>query len=340
MKKLTIILPFLILVGFSIIIAIPIGILSDNLSEYDRYNESISYEYIPDTPSTVESLNLNVEFGNVEFKYIDPPVNYFVKIDVYIEMAGEGLAGKNCFDFFNIEEGNLSDSPLNFLMKLKPGISNSEAKVLINNVSILVSLSKAIIFNISTTVINGKIELFVPFNVQINNINAQITSGDILLDLKSCILDGNITGIIFGNWSNIELRTYNIHCTKNGNWYFYNYKGEILLNISQSNEMGANITAIAELETAEAVARVFYNDFSSNIGATLYLSHWNSYFPDHCSWDGFDYIDLETLPEKSFLFTSFDFPSLNNYNITFCRNTMDSWRPYFWNIYSEPLNPV
>jgi hypothetical protein len=250
-------------------------------------------------------------------------------------MSGPGLGGKDCLDFFTINTGNLTESPIDFSMKILPDISYLKLNTLVRNISILVTLRKDIIFNISTVVTQGNINCFVPFNVQVNNLNANITHGDILFDLTNCILEGNITGI--GNHSNIELKTYDIQCTRDSLWYLKNGVGEVKFDIYQSIEMGANITAIAELDTAEALGRVFYNDFSSNIGATLYLFHWNDYFPASCTWDGFDYIDIDTLPEKSFIFTSFDFPTLNNYNISFYRNNLEAWLPYFWNLYSEPI---
>lgn len=330
------------MIGFSLIIAIPIGVLSDNLSSYEIYDDSFYYEYLPDTPSTIESLNLNIELGNVDIKYLNPPVDYYAKIDVYIEMAGPGLAGKDCFDYFIINEGNSTDSPIDFSLQLQPGITDFEVNTLIKNVTILVSLSKAIIFNISTSVINGNIELSVPFNVQVNDLNAHIASGDILFDLRNCILEGNITGI--GNQSNIELRTYNIQCTRDSDWYIKNAVGDLILNITQSVEMSANITANAEIGTQYTTAYVFYKDFSPNIGSILYLNQWDGYFPDEChpndlnecervgykNWE-----DLYTTPITGYLFTSFDFPAQYNYNISLNRNNYSNPKPYFWNLYNE-----
>ena len=337
MIKKVVVFPFLIMIGFSLIIAIPISFLSDNLSSYDFYDDSFSYEYYPDSPSTVECLNLNIELGNVEIKYVNPPVNYHAKIAVYIEMAGPGLAGKDCFDYFIINEGNLTDSSIDFSLELQPGITGYEINSLIKNVTILVSLSKAIIFNISTFVINGNIKLSVPFNVQVNNLNAHITSGDILFDLRNCIIEGNITGI--GNQSTIELRTYNIQCTKDSNWYLKNAVGDLILNITQSVEMGANITVDAEIGTQYTTAYVFYKDFSPNIGSILYINQWEGYFPDECEWVGYkNWKVLDTTPIKGYLFTSLDFPAQYNYNISLNNITLNNnsqYQPYFWNLYNE-----
>jgi hypothetical protein len=337
MKKKVILFPLFVIIGFSLIIAIPIGVLSDNLSTYDIYDNSYSYEYNPDVPSAIESLNLNIELGNVEIKYVDPPVDYYAKIDVYIKMLGPGLAGKDCFDFFVINEGNLTYSPFDFSLELQPGLTSYEINSLIKNVSIIVSLSKTIIFNISAIGINGNIELTVPYNVQVNNINTQITSGDILFDLRNCILEGNIIGMGLLQ-SNIEIRSYNVKCTRDNIWYLYTNNGDLIFNISQSDEMGANITAIGELNEFEAEAIINYNDFSPNVGLNVTLNQWDDFYPQGVYAIGFpDATVLNTIPNRTTVFTSFDYPAQNNFNISLYRNELDHIWPYFWYLYSEPV---
>ena len=204
---------------------------------------------------------------------------------------------------------------------------------LIKNISVIVSLRRDIIFNISTTVINGKVDIDVPFNVRIGNLNVNIINGDILFDLKNCIMDGNITGI--GNQSNIELRTRDIQLTRNSFWYIKNSEGLLKFDIYQSSEMGANVTVIGELETADSQCQVYYNDFSSNVGSIVTLNHWDDWFPTQCYWIGFDHDVIASIPENGHRFTSYDFPTQNFYNISLFRK-FDRWRPYFWYLSSEP----
>ena len=333
-NKKIIIFAFMGIIGFAFIVAIPIGVLSVNFSSYGTIKKSLSFEYLPDTPSAVERFVLNVDIGDIEIKYIDPPVDYFVRIDVDIEMAGPGLVGKSYSDYFNIIEGSTTESPINFSLKSKSDINEIELISLIKNISVIVSLRKDITFNISTSVIHGNVDIEVPFNVRINNLDVNILNGDILFDLKNCIIDGNITGI--GNQSNIELRTLDIQLTSNSFWYIKNIEGLLKFNISQLSEMGANVTAIGELETEDAQCQVYYDDFSSNVGSIVTLNHWAEDFPTQCYRIGFDLESIISIPENGYRFTSFDFPTQNYFNISLIRNSLDRWRPYFWFLSSEP----
>ncbi len=315
------------IIGFGFIIALPIAVLSVNFSSYDAISANASYEYVPDAPSEVETLILNIDFGNVVIDYIDPPIDYFIRIDVDIEMAGPGLVGKSYLDYFNITESDLSSSPIDFSMRFLPSIIESEVQPLIKNISVIVSLRKDIIFNISTRVDHGNVDIKVPFNVRIDNLYVNILDGDILFDLQNCIIEGNITGV--GNQSNIELRTRDIQLTKNSFWYIKNSEGLIEFDIEQSGEMGANVTAIGELETSNVVSQIYYDDSSSNVGSMVTLNNWNDWVPAQCYAIGFDNDSIDSPPIVFYKLTSYDFPAQNNFNISLYRK-LDRWRPYFW----------
>ena len=186
-----IIIALMSIIGFGFIIAIPIGVLSVNFSSYGTINKKLSFEYLPDESSAVEGLNLNVDFGNIEIKYIDTPINYFVKIDVNIEMAGKGLANKDYLDYFNIIEGNTTGSPIDFSMRFLSGIIESEVESLIRDISVIVTIQKGILFDISAMVLKGNVDLSVPFNVPINKINVNTTVGRLSYELRNCISAAN-----------------------------------------------------------------------------------------------------------------------------------------------------
>ncbi|MFX0076532.1 MAG: hypothetical protein ACFE96_13905 [Candidatus Hermodarchaeota archaeon] len=334
-KRTSVIIVLLSIIGLSFVVATPIGILSVNFSSYDSINKSLYFEYLPDTPSEVESLYLNIDYGNVEVDYIDDPVDYFARIDVNIEMGGAELAGKDYSDYFNINEGDKSSSPINFTIRLLSGITESEVEPLIKKISIIVSLRKDIKFNISTNVIHGNVDIEVPFNVRIDNLHVNIFDGDISFNLVNCIIEGDITGI--GNQSNIELRTQDIQLTNNSIWYIKNTKGLLKFDIDQTSEMGANVTAIGELDTNNTQCKVYYDDFSSNVGALLTLNQWgDGWFPYQCYWSGFDFESLSSVPLIGYRFFSLDLPTENYFNISLIRNSLDQISPYFWFLSSEP----
>jgi len=48
-------------------------------------------------------LNLNVDVGDIEIRYINPPVDYYAMVEVHIEMSGNNFAGKSYPDFFEVD---------------------------------------------------------------------------------------------------------------------------------------------------------------------------------------------------------------------------------------------
>jgi hypothetical protein len=338
LKRTPVIIVLLSIIGFGLAIAIPFSVLSFNFSSYDSIEETLVYEYLPDSPSDKESLYLNLDYGNVIIDYVDPPIDYLVKIEVNIEMRGAGLVGKSYLDYFNITKSDLSSSPIDFSIKLLPSVTESEVKPLLNDISVIIYLRKDKTFNIFTNVKHGKVDIEIPFNVRIDNVYINILDGDILFDLKNCIIEGNITGI--GNQSNIELRTRDIQLTKNSFWYFKNSEGLIKFDIDQLGEMGANVTAIGELETSNANCQIYYDDFSSNIGAIVTLNDWNDWLPAQCYAIGFDNESIDSPPVVFYKLTSYDFPAHNNFNISLYRKSdlciYTICFPYFWYLSSIP----
>ena len=333
LKVKLIIFTFIGVIGFGLIIAIPISVLSSNFSSYDVINANPSYEYLPDDPSEIESLILNFDYGNVEIKYIDPPVDYYVKIELNIEMGGKGLEGRELEDYFNIVEGDLTSTPINFTMRLLPGISFAEAESIINNVSVIVSLRKGITFNISTSVVHGNVDIVVPFNVRIGTLDVNILNGNILFDLYRCTLNGNIRGV--GNRSDIKLISYDVQLSRNSFWYFQNSEGLLEFDIDQSGEMGANVTIIGELETSNAVSQIYYDDSSSNVGLMVTLNNWNDWPPAQCYANGFNPESIDSPPIVYYKLTSYDFPARNYFNISLYRKS-NRYRPYLWFLSSVP----
>ncbi|MFX1567034.1 MAG: hypothetical protein ACFFCV_01555 [Promethearchaeota archaeon] len=307
-KKGAIIFTIILISSFGFIITVPIGVLSVNLSSYGIINYSYSYPYTPDNRSAVEKLNLNVEIGDIEIKYIDPPVDYFMRIEVNVEMAGSGLAGKSYSNYFNISEGDKTSSPYDFSMRLFSNVTQSEVDSLLRDVSITVTLRKGVIFDISTAVMDGNVDLIVPFNVHISNLNVNITNGDIFFDLTNCIVEGNITGVTKNG--KLVLKSYNVEYTQNSMWILSSIKNKIY--ITQHKLMGANVTG--SIITAIDIPTILnYNDNSPEIGAkfTLYNYKYATVLLNRTMYN------FEFYPEpvgiNRYSIKSDDFPANNNY---------------------------
>jgi len=197
-----------ILIGISLIISIPVLTLSSSLSNYGTIDELLTFEYAPDNSSLIEKLNLNVDVGNVEIKYVTTPVEYYVKIQVDIEIMGQLVAGRKYSDYFSVVWDITSPSPT-FTMLFTSDTWFDPSLLLTQNVDIIITLNANILFDINITINEeGNVHLIVPYAVTTNNVDIYTNEGDILYDFQYCTLEGNITGI--ANEGNIELMAYAI----------------------------------------------------------------------------------------------------------------------------------
>ncbi|MFX1327696.1 MAG: hypothetical protein ACFE91_06060 [Promethearchaeota archaeon] len=296
----------LIIFVFSLIITVPITFLTIVLSPYGIIDESYSFSYEPISPSTIEKLYITADVGNIEIRYIDPADDYYALIDVYFMMSGVKLARKSYEDYFNIQ-WNKSSSPANFTIQIISDDWFNPSLWLTKDVNIVVNLRRDVIFDISTIIKKGNLNITVPWGVYVNNIHANVIDGHTFYDFNQCVISGDVSANI--TEGNFNLRSYNMEYTQNCNWLLNIIGGDMNIEIYQYKEMGANITGTAIISTG--VINLFYHDSSANIGAKLYfpLSWW--YIPT--TQPGFE----STILVNGFFYKSNDFPTNSNYNISF-----------------------
>ncbi|GAG86847.1 unnamed protein product, partial [marine sediment metagenome] len=163
-------------------------------------------EYAPDNSISIEKLNLNVDIGDVEIKYVTTPVEFYVKIQVDIEMVGQLVAGKKYSDYFSVVWDITSPSPT-FTMLFTSDTWFDPSILLTQYVDIVITLNANILFDINITINEkGNVHLIVPYGVTTNNVDIYTNEGDVLYDFRYCTLEGNIIGI--ANEGNIELMAY------------------------------------------------------------------------------------------------------------------------------------
>ena len=317
-------------ISISFILSVPILIISNNLSVYGMINESFSLKYSLSSPTLIEELNLHVDVGNIEINYIEPPFDYHVKTDVYIEMSGKGLAKKSYLDYLDVSLENKSSSVVDFTLQIKPELDRNEVLPLIQDITAIISLRPDITFDIITLVNDGNYNITVPFGVSIGNILTNISRGDIFYNFNHCTIEGNITGII--NEGNLVLTTYDAEYTANNNWNFTIETGNLDIIINQNRDLGGNITGLAEIN--DGMVFFFYEDINPNISARFKIPYWNDWNTNTlelplclhitmpCSLNGFDVQPsvVEKEWEGIIEFTSNDFltNSINAYyDITF-----------------------
>ncbi|MFX0105202.1 MAG: hypothetical protein ACFE75_06905 [Candidatus Hodarchaeota archaeon] len=299
----------MVVLGFSLTIAFPIVFLSTTLAPYGIIHEGISFKCAPHNISSIEELNLNIDIGNIQINYVDPQVEDSVKLDINFDIIGSDVAGKSYLEYFSINWQNTSSS-LNFTMELLSDNWFDPSKWVRKNIEIIISVRKDITLDILTTVNEGDFKIKVPWGVSIGKVFTNITNGDIFYDFYHCTIGSNITGITKNG--DIKLNSLSLVYTQNINWNLNTEVGDIYLEIDQDNEMGANITGLATINTGNF--NLNYKDDSTNIGALFA-------FPiseiDIIPLESVEGFDIEYLGVIGYLYKSFDFPTKNNYNLSF-----------------------
>ncbi|MFW9938135.1 MAG: hypothetical protein ACFFD5_10835 [Candidatus Thorarchaeota archaeon] len=302
-NKSIIVFIIMVIIAFSFIITIPITFMSIHFSLYDKLNDSLSYDYMPDSPSSIEKLYLNVDVGDIEIKYVSSPVDYYVKIDVNIEMGGANLVGKLYTDYFNAFLQNTSTS-VNFTFEILPELNRNEVLSLIQNITLVVSIRSDIMLDIITVVKDGNFEVTVPFGVSIGSTITNITKGDIFYNFEYCIIDGNITGIT--KEGNLDIKSNNLEYTQNSNWTLDSKDGNMNIEIYQYKEIGANITGTAVIPNGNV--KLVYKDNTVNVGAKFDFNYISGTPDDQTGF-------IVILWDSMFSYESLDFPAENNYSL-------------------------
>ncbi len=320
---------FIFVFIISLITLIPISFLFVIISSYGNIHEFRVFKYSASNSSQIIQLNVNSEIGNVKIDYIYPPINYYVKIEVNVEMFGKNLGEKSFLDFFDITWINDSTS-LEFILEAKSDLDLLEILPLMENATVSISLNADIKFDIVTKVIRGDAQINAPFGININKIKMNNTYGDILYDFNRCTIEGNITGI--NNYGNIYFKTQNVQYFSGSSLFLDSETGNITIDIHQSTLMGTNVTGIVK---NEGIINIIYEDNSANIGSLFLLHNTNLFWGEWDTWEGF--------PENcgildggiGYFFQSFDFPTKNNYNLSFFKK---NWLGrYHVKLKSEPV---
>lgn len=300
----------LILLCSSLIIIIPISSISITFLSYGLIEERFSYSYNPSTPYPIEQLYINADVGNIDIRYVDPPVDYHASIDVNIVMSGKDLAGNSYKDYINISWSD-SGSSANITIEVISDEWNNPSLWIIQKVDIIVNLRKDILFDITAITLKGDSTILVPFGVAVNDIDFNVSNGDILYNFDQCILEGNISAYV--GEGELNLKSYNLECAQDINWVFNNDDGDMNIEVFQYKEMNANITGIVSIY--EGNLYFTYRDNTPNVGAnfTLPLS-----LPDR---DGVIYnrtgFIIDYPLSGGYFLESLDYPSKSHYDLFF-----------------------
>ncbi|MFX0181375.1 MAG: hypothetical protein ACFE78_14425, partial [Candidatus Hodarchaeota archaeon] len=263
-NKITLAISIIVIFGMSLIISIPIFIISTTLAPYGIIEESIPFYYNPSNSSFMKELNINTDIGEIEIRYIYEPVDYSARIELNVGMLGSGLAEKSYSDYFDIVWENAS-SFVNFTVEFKAGIDQDELLSLITNFDLIVALKAEVICDINVIVnVQGVVNIVVPWGISIGSILTNISQGYIQFDLSNCIVDGNITGFIQKE-GDLELKSYNVQYIHNNTWSLNTRVGDIVLEIIQYIDINGNISGTITHE--QGYISFTYQDNRMNNGA-------------------------------------------------------------------------
>ncbi|MEJ2293945.1 MAG: hypothetical protein P8Y23_04185 [Candidatus Lokiarchaeota archaeon] len=141
-KKISAIL--IVSLWISLIIIVLIQMISI-FSQYGKINVSLSFPYQSSVASPIEKLNINVDEGNIEIRYIDPGVDYYGLIEIDFMMIGVNVAGKSYEDYFDIQWYEFS-SPANFTFKIISNDWYNPSLWIKKDINIILNLRKDIVF--------------------------------------------------------------------------------------------------------------------------------------------------------------------------------------------------
>ena len=333
----------MVIIGFGIIVSLPIVILSIGFSSYHSIEYSNPYYYYNKSmnPPKIISLNINLDVGDIEINYIYSPVDYCIKLELDIKLISQKYLGNSYLDYFESPTWYYTNSSIKFIMNLNPDILDTWFNTSLwteQEVSVIATINANFLFNLNATInYVGDVDILVPAATYINNVDVNINQGNIYYDFFYCIIGGNITGTTaFGD---ITLKGNNVVYTKNNKMDLVNRDGVITFNIIQERVMNANITGIGKTKTGQI--NIQYRDLSENIGANFTFHNYSGSWPkEYNSWVGFPEEPgyLYNLPyDYGYIFTSFDFPTKYNYNFSLYRDSIPRpFSPYTVDLSSIP----
>jgi hypothetical protein len=339
-KKSIFAVTIIIIIGFGIIVSLPMLFLSIGFSAYDSIEHHKDYYYYNSSMNSAikNSLDLNLDVGELEVNYIYSPVDYCIKIELNIELISQKNLGNSFLDYFEQPSWQNSSNSIKFTMRLKP-----EALVTWFNTSlwkeqeviIIATINANFLFNINATIKHlGNVDILVPAAININNVDININQGNIYYDFFYSTIEGNVTGsTIFGD---ITLKGINVRYTKNSIISLINGDGLIKFDIIQERAMNVNLTGIGKTKTGQI--KVIYHDSSENIGAKLTFHNYSGTWPGFYNyWVGFHEPEsFYDLPDVGYIFTSFDYKTKGNYNFSLYRDFVSRPFPYTVDLSSIP----
>ena len=146
---------------------------------WGEFEYSNSYYYDPQLPpSGIEEVSFNSDLGSIHINYNTTPTNFYVEVDLDIEIKGAFVAGKSFSDFFKpVAWINDSVSITTFTLEKKD--FTSFLFPLVQKINLSITLRTDITYDISALTSTGSVEMNIPENILLNRTDLETSTGSI-----------------------------------------------------------------------------------------------------------------------------------------------------------------
>ena len=175
MRKYKIIIIFIV----ALIAGGTIGFFVNGVFTSGSIEKQTSFNYDPSVPSPIESLKIQADIGNINFKYNTSNMPYYATVDVDIRVFGLFMEGKDYTAFFNTDtEWWVLENE--FYLKTVPDIWYDPSYWFKSyDITINVTLRTDIIYNITAIARVGSIEMTTANGVVLNDLNLETSTGSV-----------------------------------------------------------------------------------------------------------------------------------------------------------------
>jgi len=244
-----------------------------------------TYYYKPETPSSIERININCDIGSIHIKYNKTPTDYYAQIDLDIQIKGILVEGKSFQDFFYpIIWQNESTQVISFVLDAKASTwltFSISQRVKVNLIlrtdvtydlntrtstgSIALNAAKDTTFlgNVEMSTNTGSVALYANQINFTHSLRAFTSTGSLLLNFSKCSIGKHLVGTV--STGSIDFNSYNMKYSDDYIWGLETSTGSIDVNIIQYTEISVNVTGT--ILTSTGSIDVYYKDNSANIGA-------------------------------------------------------------------------
>lgn len=235
-----------------------------------------SFYYFNNTPSTSESLALNIGTADINVNYNSSPMAPVIAINFGYDISGGFIKGKTLNEIYNLSWDN-SSTTKTLTIYTKPGIG----WIMFDRSSLNVTLRTNVTYALNIDSGTGKTDVNIPNNSILSNINVQCSTGTINFNIGNNVNFQNQTNfgtstgsvkimtgdnVTFASPVKMTASTGNIFLTaSNANFKSYIYSetstGSTNLNITNSTLEG-NI--FLEASTGDINANLYNLTYSAN----------------------------------------------------------------------------